>query len=204
MPIEQLIRQEFRFTKTDRLPLYPRNESADREFLAKVLAKGGMTRGAEIGVLMGQFSEVLCRNIPGLKLTCVDPWLPYSNWPKPGRMERFFENAKKRLNGYDVEFLRMTSLEGAKRIKDESLDFCYIDALHDFDSVIQDIIAWVPKVRMGGVVAGHDFGPGPRVAVAEAVTAYAHAHGISNLYLTRQCDKDLFPSWFWVKRLEYA
>jgi predicted O-methyltransferase YrrM len=48
------------------------------------------------------------------------------------------------------------ALDAAKKI-DKQLDFVYIDGLHDFKSVIDDIAAWYPLVRKGGVVGGHDF-----------------------------------------------
>lgn len=55
---------------------------------------------------------------------------------------------------------------------DESVDFVFVDAAHDFDGVRRDIAAWLPKVRVGGVIAGHDAGcPGLLNAV------YAHIPG---------------------------
>ncbi len=40
---------------------------------------------------------------------------------------------------------------------DQSLDFVYLDARHDFQGVFSDLIAWWPKLRIGGVIAGHDY-----------------------------------------------
>jgi hypothetical protein len=42
-------------------------------------------------------------------------------------------------------------------IKNESLDFVYIDANHKYDAVKKDLELWYPKVRKGGVFAGHDY-----------------------------------------------
>jgi len=50
-----------------------------------------------------------------------------------------------------------TSVEAAKDFLDGSLDFVYIDAAHDYISVKQDIEAWRPKIKSGGVLGGHDF-----------------------------------------------
>ena len=41
----------------------------------------------------------------------------------------------------------------------QSLDFVYIDARHDYDGCLEDIVAWYPKLKKGGLIAGHDFIP---------------------------------------------
>ena len=60
-----------------------------------------------------------------------------------------------------VNPVRMTSVEAASTYADNSLDFVFIDAQHDYDSVHADIVAWWPKVKQGGIIAGHDYNPGP-------------------------------------------
>lgn len=73
-------------------------------------------------------------------------------------------------NGLYVEFLRntrplrhiitplrMASLEAAELYEDASIEFVFIDAAHDHDSVRSDIRAWVGKVKPGGILAGHDY-----------------------------------------------
>ena len=49
------------------------------------------------------------------------------------------------------------SWDGAQHYDDKSLDFVFIDAGHDYTSVKKDIDAWLPKVKSGGILAGHDF-----------------------------------------------
>lgn len=41
--------------------------------------------------------------------------------------------------------------------KDEYFDFIYVDARHDFKGVYEDLITWWPKLRKGGIYAGHDY-----------------------------------------------
>jgi cephalosporin hydroxylase len=43
-----------------------------------------------------------------------------------------------------------------KEFKDASLDFVYLDGDHQTDAVVADIDAWKPKIRKGGILAGHD------------------------------------------------
>lgn len=82
---------------------------------------------------------------------------------------RFLENMS-RVGVYDyVRPLRMTSTEGATRFANGSVDFVFLDADHEYESVRADIAAWRPKLRKGGTLAGHDIDrPGVRRAVEEA------------------------------------
>jgi predicted O-methyltransferase YrrM len=49
------------------------------------------------------------------------------------------------------------STAGAARYADRSLDFVFIDADHTTPKVTADVQAWLPKVKSGGVLAGHDW-----------------------------------------------
>jgi hypothetical protein len=82
-------------------------------------------------------------------------------------------------------------------IPDGSLDFVYIDGLHDFEAVILDIVYWSRKVRSGGIVSGHDYCWAFKSGVIAAVDAYTRGLGITSWYLT---NKDREPSWLWVKK----
>jgi len=73
------------------------------------------------------------------------------------RWERKFEEAKLRLAPYKTTIVRKLSTDAAMDFGDESLDFVYIDADHSYNAVKEDIAAWAPKVRRGGIVAGHDY-----------------------------------------------
>lgn len=42
-------------------------------------------------------------------------------------------------------------------IRDESIDFLFIDADHRYEYVYRDIELWYPKIRYGGIICGHDF-----------------------------------------------
>lgn len=66
-------------------------------------------------------------------------------------------------------FLEMSSVAASYLYEDRSLDFVFIDADHSYAAVAQDIDAWRPKVRSGGILAGHDFCDWPGFGVMQAV-----------------------------------
>jgi predicted O-methyltransferase YrrM len=168
-----------------------------REEFAAALGRTGIRKCAEIGVLRGGYSEVLCRAIPDIELYCIDPWTPSRNHRNQGRLEGHYIRAQRRLKYFNVTFLRMTSVEAAKIVPDNSLEMVYIDALHDYENVKADINAWVPKVVKGGIVSGHDW---LHAGVARAVEEYAAAHGITPIHTTKELPEVIYPSWFWENR----
>jgi len=172
--------------------------SSNRSHLAELFFELGYRVGAEIGVRAAHNAMVICQKNPDLKLFCIDPWTAWDGGsPSQHKQNMYFWAAKKNLTGYNVVFIKKTSMEALNDIDDGSLDFVYIDALHDFDNVMMDIIAWSRKVRSGGIVSGHDFTYLHKCGVIYAVEAYVRGHNITQWYLTR--DNDPSPSFFWVK-----
>ena len=61
------------------------------------------------------------------------------------------------------------------------VDMVFVDGGHDYESVRLDIEAWVPKVRPGGIVAFHDYGPGGKYdikAIKDVVDAMMAGHEV--------------------------
>lgn len=56
-----------------------------------------------------------------------------------------------------VNLIKGYSLEEVKNYEDNSIDFCFIDASHEYEDVKKDLEAWLPKVKSGGILAGHDY-----------------------------------------------
>ena len=180
-----------------------KSRGGTREMLAAFMNEVGFRSGAEIGVKKGEYSERLCRNMRGLKLKSVDPWHGFRRNSQK-RMDIYYKITCDTLSQYGVEIIRKTSMEAVKDVPDSSLDFVYIDAMHEFDLVMMDIILWVPKVRNGGIVSGHDYTPRTVFCgVMEAVNAYTQAHNIKRWYITdgdrERGNNHGVPSWFWVR-----
>ncbi len=54
--------------------------------------------------------------------------------------------------------LKSSSVTASRQFSNSSLDFVMIDGAHDRESVLQDINAWLPKIKPGGLIAGDDYG----------------------------------------------
>lgn len=103
--------------------------------------------GAEIGVWYGYYSNEIAKIYTG-KILSIDKWTNTED----------YERAKDLLKDTKCVLIQGYSQEVAKTIPDESLDFVYIDADHDYDNIKADYEAWFPKLRKGGVMSGHDYG----------------------------------------------
>jgi len=55
-----------------------------------------------------------------------------------------------------VEPIRMDSTEASKNFQDKSVDLVFIDGDHRYEKFKQDVLAWYPKVKKGGIICGHD------------------------------------------------
>lgn len=97
-----------------------------------------------------------------IKLDCIDIWsdqayIDQSEQKEFGDelMNIFLNNIKPVSSVINVK--RKDSSSAAADYDDKSLDFVFIDADHSYEGVKKDIIAWLPKVKPGGILAGHDY-----------------------------------------------
>ncbi len=132
-------------------------------------------RYLEVGSFTGTTAILACRANYD-EVICVDTWSGGSDpsdwvndlYSQTG--EDVYETFLRNVKGLQVKPLRMSSLAAAKTIEDGSVDVLFIDADHSYQATLADIKAWLPKVKSGGVLCGHDYGdlfPGVKQAVDE-------------------------------------
>lgn len=142
---------------------------------SRVVNTYSLKTGVEIGVAFGGHSEAILLQTQIEKLYGVDPYRHFNNYDDPmnlpqSEFDALYEFAKHRLAkfGDRFEVVREVSCAAASVIKDK-IDFVYIDALHTYEGVRDDLEIWFPKVKDGGIVGGHDYGhpnfPGVKKAV---------------------------------------
>jgi hypothetical protein len=164
---------------------------ARRNDLPLLLNRRGLLGcGVEVGVKAGVFSERLLADWRGRHLISVDPWAKadaeYVNLDNVEQdvHDGFYAETLARLErfGERSSVWRLTGEEAAERIPHHSLDFVYLDARHDYASVRDDLAAWHPKLRPGGIRAGHDYIDGTFLngdfGVRSAVDEFAAAHSL--------------------------
>lgn len=74
-----------------------------------------------------------------------------------GLYEEALNNLKPIIDVGVVNLIKGHSLDVCKNYDDESIDFCFIDGSHEYEDVKKDILAYLPKVKSGGILAGHDY-----------------------------------------------
>ena len=185
------------------------NDIQSRYDLGVYLARQNLVgRGVEVGVLKGEFSRALLKAWPGT-LYMVDAWRTHSihDINNGGHIEQLQNMSEAFKNVYEFKeravIVRHESAEAAKFFADESLDFVYIDAGHDYKSVAADLKAWYPKVKNGGLFCGDDYLDGVLLyhgatlfEVKRAVDDFAKERGLDIIETNNTYNE--FPQW-WCK-----
>jgi hypothetical protein len=156
---------------------------------------------AEVGVAEGRFSEeIMSWGVTRLYL--IDLWAhvpghtaELGGWDD-AKHNAMMQECIDRLKGQEDRYtiLRGWTHEMASRIPDESLGFAYIDATHYYDFVMQDMDAYWPKLRKGGIMAGHDY-LNPTLTVKPAADEFAEMVG-AEIHTVPEDHPDDASFWF--------
>lgn len=131
------------------------------EVLAGLIHERDLKVGVELGVRDGS-------NMAGVLGRCPHfNWIGVDLWEKvaPEKKQDWFKVFRERYDALveawpdeQIQTLEMYTATAAEEFEDRSVDLVFIDADRSYEGVLRDIEAWLPKVRQGGVISGHDYG----------------------------------------------
>jgi hypothetical protein len=208
------------------------NMTENRFDLVKILKDKNLNNiGVEIGVAFGNFSDAILEKAQFQKFYSIDPWCEISGDTiysdgSPCILEyqdAVYNNVVSLLSKYGdrSEIIRDFSHNASKKFEDESIDFIYIDGSHKKEDVTLDLESWYPKLKIGGLCAGHDYLDGLLVCrdnrefISESGTETLHesetrtTFGVKsavdefvnarNIKLNIIEEETIFHSWFFIK-----
>lgn len=85
-----------------------------------------------------------------------------------------------------VNVIKANSLDAVKMYEDNSLDFVFLDASHEYEDLLPELDLWWNKLKPGGVFGGHDYGNWSFVGVARAVNKFAEQNDLVVHYIARE------------------
>ena len=118
----------------------------------------------EIGSYCGDSTQIINGCFANATINSVDPYVSYREDNSTYDLDKQAEELKEAEGVFDsvckrfpnIKKNKAHSLDFVASVPDQSLDFVYIDGDHSYEAVKKDIIAWIPKVKIGGVICGHD------------------------------------------------
>lgn len=168
------------------------------EFYDWVVAENSFSKFVEVGSWKGHSISHLAKKLVEkgkyFELFAVDLWdrLPKDNplWEThseqiPLLYDIYTKNLLRAgMRGHVFDLIG-DSADMAKHFEDGSVDFVFIDASHSKEAVMRDIKAWKPKIRSGGILAGHDIHSDGVKAAVEACLEQAHYRDSSDVWHLR-------------------
>ena len=145
--------------------------------LIELLQEEKFKRFAEIGVWKSHTTKRILKRETGLEeYWAIDPW--DTEFACSRTEKRRDEKSWFLMHWYcctlmmyfpQLKVVKMTSEQASTIFPDGYFDMVYIDAVHTFEHMDADIGFWLPKVRKGGIIGGHDYGGKRWTGVKEAV-----------------------------------
>jgi len=170
------------------------------KFVVNLINNNNIKSIVEIGVWKARLSKNILDNCPNIsRYIGVDPYIKWNrkkykdiiNKKSKSELERAYKIACDRYYTYHhkAKLLRMTSEESI--YIDGLFDMIFIDANHGYEWIKSDILRWEPKVKINGIVSGHDYSKKFK-GVIKAVREHCKKNNISF-----KVEKGV---WFYFKR----
>ena len=184
-------------------------ELRNRNEIPDMLRRSGLNHNVcEIGVRAGNnLSQIITGSRPS-KFVGIDSW---NSSDIPSQNDAGYSQVKQDQLEYQVRnkfakygdrgrIIRGYSFEVSKQFPDGYFDYIYIDADHSYEAVKQDLEDWYPKVRVGGILAGHDYvdrhSKHVKYGVIKAVDEFVRDHNIRYFATT----PENYSSWLILKQ----
>lgn len=138
------------------------------------------SRFVEVGSWLGKSAALMAVEIENsgklIEFVCVDPWedggpdLKDTEYYKSLGVHHVYDIFQQNVRPvlHRIKMMRMPSVEAARFMIDGSVDFLMLDGDHSYEAVKADLEAWMPKMKVGGIISGDDYTwPGVEQAVIE-------------------------------------
>lgn len=187
-----------------------------RDQMAELFKELEFRTGVEVGVFKGKYSEILCKTLPNAEIYGVDAWKldahpegVFNHGTTQYYFDKCYNETVNRMKPFPhYQIIKELSVEAAKKFGNNSIDFCYIDAGHDFLNFTLDLTSWLPRIRSGGIMSGHDWAFFPfdkYIHTKYVLSAYMKCYNIRPFFVVGANEKkegtirDRWRSWFFVK-----
>lgn len=136
--------------------------------LIDIIMENKCEKVAEIGIWKGSTTRNVLSS-PAKEVVkeywAIDQWDKYypgydrhvSGWDQETWDSLYFKTCKLLPYFPQLKVIKMTSVKAAKLFWKGYFDLVYIDSNHTHDFIKEDIEAWLPLIKRGGVIAGHDY-----------------------------------------------
>jgi hypothetical protein len=183
------------------------SELKHRYDIGDYLSKNGLNGEiVEVGVAYGQNAKLVLDEWKGEKMYLVDPYVKqdisqYASNMDNVDFDEMLKWATEHLEPHKgrFEFIRKFSNEAVSHFEDNSLDMVYLDGNHQNPVFENDFKSWLPKVKIGGILGGHDYmdldTPSYKCDVKKTVDELCYYNGYK-FHLTN--DDDSVQSW-WIQ-----
>ena len=153
-------------------------------------------RAVEVGVDRAEWASLFLDRWQGHQWFGIDAYEPFPEQDFPREADYLTAVQRLAKHAGRTKLIRLASVEAARLFKPGAIDFAYIDAAHDYESVAADLLAWFPVLSESGIIAGHDFDDG-HPGVKRAVKEFAREIN-QTVYLTavEGYGRESEPSWY--------
>ena len=140
----------------------------------------------ELGVLNGDFSQMILDILNPCHLVLIDPYenvgSKYPNgFSSAYSTEKDFDNILNRFQEQiilsQVSVIRNYSHKVVDEYYNNNIDVCYHDASHLYHDIERDLHEWMPKMKQTGLVCGHDYTDIEGFGVIQAVNEFVDRYG---------------------------